>query len=62
MRLYSWETFSGVGEALVEARWVAWDLDAGIAALAYSDAVVLCCTQPAFSAFASLSIQVIPRG
>ena len=58
MRFYSWKTWEGVGDLIAEPRWLAWDLDASTAALAYSDAVVLCRAQPMFSAIASLSIQV----
>ncbi len=60
MRLYSWKTWEGVGDLMAEPRWLAWDQDASMAALAYSDAVVLCRTQPTFAATASLSIQVSP--
>ena len=58
MRFYSWKTWEGVGDLVAEPRWLAWDPDASMAALAYSDAVVLCRAQPTFSAIASLSIQV----
>jgi len=59
MRFYSWKSWEGVGDLIAEPRWLAWDPDASMAALAYSDAVVLCRAQPTFSAVASLSIQVI---
>lgn len=58
LRFYSWKTHGGVGEALVEPRWISWDPDTAVAALAYSDAIVFCSTQPSFSAFASLPLQV----
>ena len=59
MRFYSWTSWEGVGDLIAEPRWLAWDPDASMAALAYSDAVVLCRAQPTFLAVASLSIQVI---
>ena len=58
MRFYSWKTWEGVGDLIAEPRWLAWDPDASMAALAYPGAVVLCRAQPTFSAIASLSIQV----
>ena len=61
MRFYSWKTWEGVGDLVAEPRWLAWDPDAALAALAYHDAVVLCRTQPTFSAMASLPIQVTSR-
>ena len=61
MRFYSWKTWEGVGDLVAEPRWLAWDPDAAMAALAYHDAVVLCRTQPTFSAMASLPIQVSSR-
>ncbi len=59
LRFYSWKSYGGVGEALVEPRWISWDPDTSVAALAYPDAIVFCRAQPSFSAFASLSLQVI---
>ena len=59
MRFYSWKTWEGVGDLIAEPRWLAWDPDASMAALAYPGSVVLCRAQPTFSAVASLSIQVI---
>jgi hypothetical protein len=58
MRLYAWGTGEGCGDELVEPRWLAWAPDAQAAALAYPDALVLCRTQPAFAAFASLPLAV----
>ena len=58
MRMYSWKTWEGIGEVLVEPCWIAWDSDASVAALAYHDSLVLCRTQPSLSAFATLSLQV----
>lgn len=58
MRFYSWKTWEGVGDLIAEPRWLAWDPDASMAALAYPGSVVLCRAQPTFSAVASLSIQV----
>lgn len=60
MRLYSWRTGEGCGEVFVAPRWLAWAPDGQAAALAYADALVLCRTQPAFSAFASLPLRVRP--
>ena len=59
MRFYSWKTWEGVGDPIAEPRWLAWDPDAAMAALAYPGSVVLCRAQPAFSAIASLCIQVV---
>ena len=42
MRFYSWKIWEGVGDLIAEPRWLAWVSDASMAALAYSDAVVLC--------------------
>ena len=58
MRFYSWKTWEGVGDLIAEPRWLAWDPDASMAALAYPGSVVLCRAQPTFSAVALLSIQV----
>ena len=58
MRMYSWATWEGIGEALVAPNWLAWEGDASAVALAYSDALVLCRAQPRFSAIATLPLQV----
>lgn len=60
MRLYSWRTGEGCGDVLVEPRWLAWAPDGQAVALAYPDALVMCRTQPAFSAFAALPLRVRP--
>ncbi len=43
---------------MVEPKWVQWDPDVTVAALAYSDSLVLYRARPTFKAMASLSIQV----
>lgn len=45
---------------MVEPKWVQWDPDVTVAALAYSDSLVLYRARPTFKAMASLSIQVQP--
>ncbi len=58
MRWYSWSTYGGIGEVMVEPRWISWAPDASVAVLAYDDTLVLCRTRPTFSAFASLPLKV----
>ena len=58
MRWYSWSTFGGIGEVMVEPRWISWGPDASVAVLAYDDTLVFCRSQPTFSAFASLPLNV----
>ena len=58
MQFYSWQQFRPVGSPLVEPKWIQWDPDVTVAALAYSDSLVLYRARPAFKAIASLSIQV----
>ena len=58
MRMYSWATWEGIGEGLVAPHWLAWAPDASALALGYADALLLCRTQPAFGAVASLPLQV----
>ena len=60
MQFYSWQQFRPVGPPLVEPKWVQWDPDVTVAALAYSDSLVLYRARPTFKAMASLSIQVQP--
>ena len=43
---------------MVEPKWIQWDPDVTVAALAYADSLVLCRARPTFKAIASLSIQV----
>ncbi|KAK9822211.1 hypothetical protein WJX81_006190 [Elliptochloris bilobata] len=62
MRLYSWRTGEVCSEVLVAPRWLAWAPDGQALALAYPDALVLCRTQPAFSAFASLPLRGAASG
>ncbi len=58
MQFYSWQQFRPVGPPMVEPKWVQWDPDVTVAALAYSDSLVLYRARPTFKAMASLSIQV----
>jgi hypothetical protein len=58
MRMYSWASWEGVGEGLVDPNWLAWAPDGSALALGYADALLLCRTQPAFGAIASLPLQV----
>jgi len=60
MQFYSWQQFRPVGPPLVEPKWVQWDPDVTVAALAYSDSLVLYRARPTFKAMALLSIQVQP--
>ncbi len=60
MQFYSWQQFRPVGPPMVEPKWVQWDPDVTVAALAYSDSLVLYRARPTFKAMASLSIQVQP--
>ena len=58
MQFYSWQKFGPVGSPLVEPKWIQWDPDVTVAALAYPDSLVLCRLRPTFKPIASLSIQV----
>lgn len=58
MMFYSWTSFSAVGEALPQPKVVAWEPEVNAAALAYDDSLVLCRTQPAFTAFTTLALPV----
>ena len=60
MQFYSWQQFRPVGPPMVEPKWVQWDPDVTVAALAYSDSLELYRARPTFKAMASLSIQVQP--
>ncbi|BDA49478.1 hypothetical protein COCOBI_14-0960 [Coccomyxa sp. Obi] len=62
MRWYSWSTYGGIGEVMVEPRWISWGPDASVAVLAYDDTLVFCRTQPTFSAFASLPLKDATSG
>lgn len=57
MQFYSWQQFRPVGPPMVEPKWVQWDPDVTVAALAYSDSLELYRARPTFKAMASLSIQ-----
>ena len=58
MQFYSWQKFNPVGSPMVEPKWIQWDPDVTVAALAYADSLVLCRARPPFKPIASLSIQV----
>ena len=58
MQFYSWQKYTPVGSAMVEPKWIQWDPDVTVAALAYADSLLLCRARPTFKAIASLSIQV----
>ena len=58
MQFYSWQKYTPVGSLMVEPKWIQWDPDVTVAALAYADSLVLCRARPTFKAIASLSIQV----
>lgn len=58
MQFYSWQKYVPVGTPMVEPKWIQWDSDVTVAALAYADSLVLCRARPTFKAIASLSIQV----
>ena len=58
MQFFSWKAFEPVGQPLVDPKWIAWDPDVTVAALAYADGISLCRTRPSFKAFASLPIEV----
>ena len=58
MQFYSWQKFQPVGSTLVEPKWIQWDPDVTVAALAYPDSLLLCRLRPTFKPLASLSIQV----
>ena len=58
LQFYSWQRFTPVGSPLVEPKWIQWDPDVTVAALAYSDSLVLYRSRPTFKPMASLSIQV----
>ena len=58
MQFYSWQKYTPVGTPMVEPKWIQWDPDVTVAALAYADSLVLCRARPTFKAIASLSIQV----
>lgn len=57
MQFYSWQKFGPVGSPLVEPKWIEWDPDVTVAALAYPDSLVLCRLRPTFKPIASLSTQ-----
>ena len=58
MQFFSWKAFQPVGQPLVDPKWIAWDPDVTVAALAHADGITLCRTRPSFKAFASLPIEV----
>ena len=58
MQFFSWKAFQPVGQPLVDPKWIAWDPDVTVAALAYADGITLCRTRPSFKALASLPIEV----
>ena len=58
MQFYSWQRFRPVGPPMVEPKWIQWDPDVTVAALAYPDSLVLCRVRPNFKAIASLAIPV----
>ena len=43
---------------MVEPKWMQWDPDVTVAAMAYPDSLVLCRVRPTFKAIASLAIPV----
>ncbi|KAL6767394.1 hypothetical protein ACKKBF_B35090 [Auxenochlorella protothecoides x Auxenochlorella symbiontica] len=56
LQLLSWTNFTAVGPRLPEPRWLSWEPDCTVLALAYQDSVELCRTNPRFEAYASLPI------
>ena len=58
LQFYSWGSFQPVGRPLAAPRWLAWDPDVSMAALAYSDAITLCSTRPSFGPFATIPLKV----
>lgn len=56
LRLFSWRDFKAVGPALPEPRWIAWEPECTLAALAYEHTVELCRVQPGFQRFATISL------
>ena len=45
-----------MGSVMVEPRWLAWDPDVTLCALAYEDGVTLAAVRPQFRAIAALPI------
>src|SRR6476619_4996057 len=62
MQFYSWKTFSGVGDPIVEPKWISWDSGVTLCALGYPDTLTLCGTRPNFHAFVSLALPETTNG
>ena len=56
MHFFSWTSAASVGGGMVEPRWLAWDPDVTLCALAYDDGVTLAAVRPQFKAIAALPI------
>mmetsp|Transcript_12197 Transcript_12197/g.36597 ORF Transcript_12197/g.36597 Transcript_12197/m.36597 type:complete len:1238 (-) Transcript_12197:225-3938(-) len=63
LQFYSWGgSQQPVGPQMVEPKWLAWDPQVTLCALAYEDAVTLAVVRPEFRAFASLPIRQAVSG
>ena len=58
LQFFSWGNFQPVGKPLASPRWLSWDPDVSMAALAYSESIALCSTRPSFGPFATLPLPV----
>lgn len=56
MQFFSWSSRASVGSGLVEPRWLAWDPDVTLCALAYEDGITLAAVRPQFKAVAALPL------
>lgn len=56
MQFFSWTSHAAVGCGLVEPRWLAWDPEVTLCALAYEDGVTLAAVRPQFKAIAALPL------
>ena len=56
LHFFSWTSSAAVGGGIVEPRWLAWDPDVTLCALAYDDGVTLAAVRPQFKAIAALPI------
>ncbi len=56
LQFFSWTSHRAMGSVMVEPRWLAWDPDVTLCALAYEDGVTLAAVRPQFRAIAALPI------
>ncbi len=56
MQFFSWTSHRSMGSVLVEPRWLAWDPDVTLCALAYEDGITLAAVRPQFRAIAALPV------